>query len=372
VSRTLPTAQSPDADDAAASEQAAQRARLAQARLALILLVAGVATMHAGAWLGVIDRDGLWLWTVVSVLGLSTATLLIQLRLTSHLADPSLTLPQMLFASTCAAWAYTLAGTAHAVVTLMQALALSFATFGASARPAIYCAAYSIVVFGVAMVRQCLVDPQRFHPVDDLLLFIFLTLIIVGIVINTMRVNAMRSKIRSQKTELKSALERIRQLAGRDELTGLANRRSLHEALEVEVARSARTSSPWCVALIDLDHFKQVNDTGGHAMGDAVLRWFAQQIRAVARASDVAGRWGGEEFLLILPDTRLPAGLNCLERLKEAVTHAAPGSVPGNLRLTFSAGVAEHAVAEPGASTVERADALCYAAKRNGRNRIEG
>lgn len=359
-------------DDAAASKNGMQRARLAQARLALILLVAGVATMHGGAWLGVVDHDGLWLWTIVSVLGLSAATLLIQLGVTRHLADPSLTLPQMLFASTCAAWAYTLAGTSHAVVTLMQALALSFATFGASARPAIYCAAYSIVIFGVAMVRQCLRDPQRYHPVDDLLLFIFLTLIIVGIVINTTRISAMRSKIRSQKEALRSALERIRELAERDELTGLSNRRSLQDAIDVEVARSGRTSSRWCVALVDLDHFKQVNDTGGHALGDAVLRWFAGRLKAVARASDVAGRWGGEEFLLILPDTGLPAGLNCLARLKDAVTRPAPGTVPGNLHVTFSAGVAEHRDGESGASVVERADALCYAAKRNGRNRIEG
>ena len=356
----------------APSEQSAQRARLAQARLALILLVAGVATMHGGAWLGVVDRDGLWVWTIVSVLGLSTATLLIQLGLTRHLADPSLTLPQMLFASTCAAWAYTLAGTAHAIVTLMQALALSFATFGASSRPAILCAAYSIVVFGAAMVRQCLRDPQRYRPVDDLLLFIFLVLIIVGIVINTMRVNTMRRKIRSQKAELQSALDRIRQLAERDELTGLANRRFLQDALEVEMARSARTPSRWCVALIDLDHFKQVNDAGGHALGDAVLRWFAGRLKATARASDVAGRWGGEEFLLVLPDTGLPAGLNCLARLKDAVTRAAPGTVPGNLCVTFSAGVAEHRPGDSVDVTVERADALCYAAKGGGRNRIEG
>jgi diguanylate cyclase len=358
--------------DAQASEQGAQRARVAQARLALILLVAGVATMHGGAWLGVVDRDGLWTWTIVSVLGLSIATLLIQRGFTKHLADPSLTLPQMLFASTCAAWAYTLAGTAHAIVTLMQALALSFATFGASSRPAIWCAVYSIVIFGAAMVRQCLLDPRRFHPVDDLLLFVFLVLIIVGIVINTMRVNAMRAKIRSQKEELKSALERIRELAARDELTGLSNRRALQDAIEVEVARSARTSSRWCIALIDLDHFKQVNDTGGHALGDAILRWFADRLKSVARSSDVAGRWGGEEFLLILPDTALPDGLNCLARLKDAVTDPAPGSVPGNLKVTFSAGVAEHRPAESADITVERADALCYAAKRGGRNRIEG
>ena len=361
----------PTIDDATASEQSAQRARLAQARLALILLVAGVATMHGGAWLGVVDHDGLWLWTIVSVLGLSAATLLIQLGFTRNLSDPSLTLPQMLFASTCAAWAYTLAGTAHAIVTLMQALALSFATFGASSRPAIWCAAYSIVIFGAAMVRQCLRDPQRYHPVDDLLLFVFLVLIVVGIVINTMRVNAMRSKIRSQKEELKAALARIRQLAERDELTGLANRRSLRHALDVEIARSGRTSSPWCVALIDLDHFQRVNDTGGHAMGDAIRRWFAGQLGAVARSSDAAGRWGGEEFLLILPDTGLPAGLACLERLKEAVTRPQAGTVPGNLSVTFSAGVAEHRSGESADATVERADALAYAAKANGRNRIE-
>jgi predicted signal transduction protein with EAL and GGDEF domain len=92
----------------------------------------------------------------------------------------------------------------------------------------------------MAMVRQCLVDPLRYHPVDDLLLFFFLLLIVVGIVINTLRVNRMRARIRAQKQELQQAVARIEQLATVDELTGLANRRSLKQALAAEGARSQR------------------------------------------------------------------------------------------------------------------------------------
>jgi len=352
------------------SERAALRARLGQARLALSLLVAGVATMHAGAWLGVVDRQGLWLWTAVSVSGLSIATISIQLGATRHLDDPSLTLPQMLFATTCTAWAYTLAGSAHAIVTLMQALALSFGIFGASARPAIYCAAYSVVIFAAAMIRQCLVDPARYHAVDDFLLFVFLVLIVVGIVINTMRVNRLRSKIVSQRGELQLAFERIQELAQRDELTGLSNRRRVMQLLEEEAARARRSGAPWCVAMIDLDFFKRINDTHGHAAGDAVLRWFAGVARSVLRSTDTLGRWGGEEFVLLMPDTGLDAGMACLERLRQALASEAPAT--GGLRVTFSAGIAQHLPGQEWTQAVDAADERAYLAKSNGRDRIEG
>lgn len=360
-----------DAGDSPTASSHAQRARVAQALLALSLLLAGVAAMHAGAWLGTVDRDGLWAWTIVSVVGFSIPLVLIQTRVTENLHDPSLTLPQMLLASTVAAWAYTLAGTSHAVVTLMQALALSFGIFGIDSRPAIYCAGYSILIFAVTMVRQCLVDPVRYHFADDLLLFIFLVLIVVGIVINTLRVNRMRERIRTQKQDLQQALARIEQLATLDELTGLPNRRFLQQALDAEGVRSQRSPVPWCVALIDLDNFKRINDTHGHATGDAVLKWFATQAKTFVRASDVVGRWGGEEFVVLMPTTSLDDGVKCLQRLKSMLEAQPSSPPPEGLRITFSAGVAQHARDDAVAQTLERADQLCYAAKRNGRNRIE-
>ncbi len=360
-----------DAGDTPASASHSQRARVAQALLALFLLLAGVAAMHTGAWLGTVDRDGLWAWTIVSVIGFSIPLVLIQTRVTEHLHDPSLTLPQMLLASTVAAWAYTLAGTSHAVVTLMQALALSFGIFGIDSRPAIYCAAYSISIFAVTMVRQCLVDPVRYHAADDLLLFIFLLLIVLGIVINTMRVNRMRARIRRQKRELQEAVERIEQLATLDELTGLPNRRFLQQALAAEGLRSQRSPVPWCVALIDLDHFKRINDTHGHATGDEVLKWFATQAKTFVRASDVVGRWGGEEFVVLMPATSLDEGVSALQRLRSMLEASPSSPPPEGLGITFSAGVAQHARDDTVAHTLERADQLCYAAKRGGRNRIE-
>lgn len=360
-----------DAGDTPSASSHSQRARVAQALLALFLLLAGVAAMHAGAWLGTVDRDGLWAWTIVSVLGFSIPLVLIQSRVTEKLHDPSLTLPQMLLASTVAAWAYTLAGTSHAVVTLMQALALSFGIFGIDSRPAIYCAAYAILIFAITMIRQCLVDPLRYQAANDLLLFIFLVLIVVGIVINTMRVNRMRERIRSQKQDLQQALARIEQLATLDELTGLPNRRFLQQALEAEALRSKRSPAPWCVALIDLDNFKRINDTRGHATGDEVLKWFAAQAKTFMRASDLVGRWGGEEFVVLMPGTSIEDGVHALQRLKSMMEARPSSPAPEGLTITFSAGVSQHAIHDTVAHTLELADQLCYAAKRNGRNRIE-
>jgi diguanylate cyclase (GGDEF)-like protein len=125
-----------------------------------------------------------------------------------------------------------------------------------------------------------------------------------------------------------------------------------------------------CIALIDIDHFKRVNDSHGHAVGDAVLRAFADAARTALRARDVLARWGGEEFLLMLPDTEPAEAMQVLRRVAEqvaAVRVSAPGA---ELRVTFSGGVAARVGDEPFTDTITRADRAMYEAKSQGRDRI--
>jgi diguanylate cyclase (GGDEF)-like protein len=155
-----------------------------------------------------------------------------------------------------------------------------------------------------------------------------------------------------------------------DGLTGLANRRAASDALHAEAARSERLETPLSVVLADLDEFKEVNDVHGHAVGDEVLRVVAKVLRETLRESDVAGRWGGEEFLLLLPGADEEGAAQLAERVRVALGERSIPSVPG-LRVTASFGVAEYAGETNPEQLLEAADGALYRAKRAGKDRVE-
>jgi diguanylate cyclase (GGDEF)-like protein len=174
--------------------------------------------------------------------------------------------------------------------------------------------------------------------------------------------------------ELLAAQEELERLAHTDELTGVPNRRHFLSVLENELLRARRYRHPLCLAMLDLDHFKNINDRYGHAGGDKVLRHFTTFLRQRLRAVDVLGRLGGEEFALLLPETGADEALFVLRRIMEQLAQAADsdGGVPG-LRYTFSGGLATLTDQDPADSEwmLGQADAAMYRAKAAGRNRIE-
>ena len=165
-------------------------------------------------------------------------------------------------------------------------------------------------------------------------------------------------------------LREVRALAFRDPLTGLANRRRvgdvLETVLETALAETNRTDRPCAVLLLDLDHFKAVNDAYGHGTGDTVLREVARRLAAGLRPGDLLGRWGGEEFIVVLPVADAPAARALAERLRTDLEDA---PVIGTLRLTLSAGTASSKPGDTPAALVARADGALYRAKHSGRNR---
>ena len=180
-------------------------------------------------------------------------------------------------------------------------------------------------------------------------------------------------KIKSLQDSLKKNNELLLNLSNTDPLTQLFNRRYLTEALEKELMRSARTNSPLALVMLDIDHFKQVNDSYGHQKGDRVLITLADLLRRHLRQYDVAARFGGEEFALILPDTQLPQALEVAERLRAATEDL---SFPGNLQdlsLSISLGAAVFPCGNIKTvdDLIREADYALYSAKRAGRNRVE-
>ncbi|HKQ53007.1 MAG TPA: diguanylate cyclase [Pyrinomonadaceae bacterium] len=169
--------------------------------------------------------------------------------------------------------------------------------------------------------------------------------------------------------DFKHYLDTCEEEAITDHLTGLANRRRFERQLEREVSRTQRYGRPFCLLILDIDNFKQVNDTHGHEAGDEVIRRLALTLQAGTRGIDLAARIGGEEFAVILPETDFEGGLDVAERLRVAVREM---NVPLVGQVTASFGVAEFpACATAGRELVLVADAALYQAKRGGRDRVQ-
>ena len=160
----------------------------------------------------------------------------------------------------------------------------------------------------------------------------------------------------------------VQRLAITDGLTGTYNRRHFFELAERELERARRYGQTVFAIMLDIDHFKQVNDTYGHAVGDQVLRVVAERCRESIRDIDILGRYGGEEFAIILPATDLPGAHSVAERLRRSIADVPIPTERDDVTITISLGVASNA--QDVAALVNRADAAMYAAKQAGRNRV--
>lgn len=172
--------------------------------------------------------------------------------------------------------------------------------------------------------------------------------------------------------KLHQELDRVSSQARHDPLTGALNRKGLDEALNREVSHMRRKEQPLCVALLDIDNFKKLNDTLGHATGDEALTHLAAVARECIRPQDTLARFGGEEFVILLPDTPLDKGIDAMTRLQRELTKKFFLAGTEKVLITFSAGVAQLAADEKPSDTIKRADQAMYLAKRAGKNRVLG
>jgi diguanylate cyclase (GGDEF)-like protein len=182
--------------------------------------------------------------------------------------------------------------------------------------------------------------------------------------------SSMRESLYKSGLKLREAYKRIEELAELDELTGSFNRRCIMRMLDDEITRTRRGKGPCSIALIDLDWFKRINDAYGHPTGDEVLRTFAITVFANIRNIDRFGRYGGEEFLLVLPDTPDDGAARILDRLRAIVADLDCSAFSPGMRVTISAGVATLRPDERPDAFLARADSALYTAKARGRNRI--
>jgi diguanylate cyclase (GGDEF)-like protein len=238
-------------------------------------------------------------------------------------------------------------------------------------------AVWSIGVFATGIV--CYLVGERFGvpsggAVEVFLVWLYFSLILGRCLLVSVAASETRERLAESRRKLTDTLDQVQRLASRDELTRALNRRALVAALERERSRAERSGTPFCIAMIDLDHFKVVNDSYGHAAGDAVLRAVADTVHDTMRMTDVFGRYGGEEFLLILVGTPPQTALEAVERVRLAVAARDWRSIVPDARVTMSAGIAGFRKGESVEQLLHRADQALYQAKKTGRNRtiVEG
>jgi diguanylate cyclase (GGDEF)-like protein len=347
-----------------------QRVRLAQAGLAMLLMAAGVAAMHYFVAVGVAALVPVMAWSAFTLVGMLVFFLLIRSGVSRRWSEPSLTVPQILFALACSAGAYTLLGAGRGAVFPVVMVVLMFGMFVVSPRQMRWLSVYAVLLLGTAMAFMTMTQPRQYPLIIEVGHFLLVATMLPAVSLLAGRLSRMRMRSRQQRVELAQALARLRENVSRDELTGLINKRHMLTLMSQEHQRCVRSGQSFCLALLDVDRFKPINETHGYAVGDAVLSALAQEAQRQVRVSDVLARWGGEEFMLMMSDTRAPLARGGLERLLQRLAALRILHGGAAVHVTLSAGMAEHIAGESLERTLERATAALSDAKALGSGRV--
>lgn len=290
-------------------------------------------------------------------------------------SDPSLTEPQVLLALGWHTWLMSMVDSARGALVVIYVLIMLFGVFQLKPRVFTRCAAFAFFAFAGLNLFEAY-RMQLAEPALALLQVCVLFVLMVWLSLFASYVQALRQRMRQRRfalqahqDTLRGMMRQLEDLVATDELTGLFNRRHFLRL----ASRELDSLAPSCqhgLALIDLDHFKQINDVHGHAAGDRVLQTFAAVARACLRDGDVLARYGGEEFVLLLPNCDADRLTACCERLREAFACAEPVGVQVE-RLSLSAGMTLLVAGEDLDDALQRADQALYRAKRGGRNRCD-
>jgi len=285
--------------------------------------------------------------------------------------DPALSLGQLVVGMLYFYWMYALAGLASGAVIIITASHIAYSMFGMNVAQVRRLVLISLFALGVTILLCSWLAPERFPWRVQIVTYLYACIVVPLIARLATQVSSLHERLRAQRSELKVALAKVQELAIWDDLTQVHNRRHLMEQMQAEFRKLARKPAPLCVALLDIDLFKSVNDRYGHAAGDEVLRRFAASAKAIVRNTDLLGRWGGEEFMVMFPDTPTPQAEVALQRLRGHLSRLGLDDIAAGLKITFSAGLVEVATEETLEAAIERADQAMYRAKTGGRNRTE-
>lgn len=312
-----------------------------------------------------------WAYLVAAVAINLTFLALFKTGLNLRFRDPSLTALQMVVSILPAlAVMYLLeSGQARAAVMVLAIVPVLYGMLALNTRQLLLVGVLFIGCYGLLIGALAFWRPHSLQLTLELLQGIVLVVVILQIGVIGGYISGLRQKLRERNVELQQALVQINDMANRDMLTGLFNRRHLFEVLSREVNRERRAKTNFSVCIMDVDYFKQVNDDYGHNSGDLVLKRIAEAVPKTLRNIDCFGRYGGEEFLLVLPQTSLKGAVIKAERVRELVANLEFPEIGKDFQVTTSIGIAQYQLEESAEDTIARADKALYVAKANGRNR---
>jgi diguanylate cyclase len=287
--------------------------------------------------------------------------------LNTRFRDPSLMLAQIVAAlATMLAVAYVERATQIALVPFVL-IAFSFGIFRLSTAVLVLLAVGCLGAYFGIIVAHGNDDGFMFEFHTDLMQWCVLALSLPGMILVGKQIQNLRQLLRTTRYQL----EHYEEKSVRDELTGLYNRRQIQTELERAKQQANTNGAPFSICLIDIDHFKEINDHNGHLAGDAILREFAHVARNSIRDTDMLGRYGGDEFLQILPDTEVKGAVMHAERLRVYAHFIDFQNVLEQKNISLSIGVAQYRSGDHITDLIARADAALYKAKQLGRNRVE-
>lgn len=284
--------------------------------------------------------------------------------------DPSLTMEQIVLSSMMMVYIMYQAERMRDVLLMVYLMPFLFGVFRLERVRLLLLVLLVLLAYAGMVLLSAYAKPGEVEAAREVTRFVVLGTVLPWFAAMGAYIQSLRARLKQSNRELQQALEKVQDVSIHDELTGMYNRRYLMEALRLEKARFDRSGSQFSVCLLDVDHFKQINDECGHAIGDVVLREFARLTQTGMRGGDMCGRFGGEEFLLLLPQTTSERAMVIAERLRLAIEHRDFPGIGTPRRITATTGIAAYRPGEDTAQTIERADAALYRGKAQGRNRI--
>ena len=302
---------------------------------AVMYAICCAAAAHA-ATVGMMLPFGPQILTIVTFPAHLIFYVLVRSGVTRHWRDPGLMVLQNLYALLAISFAYiTLDPSERGMVLVLIALVIVFGMYTHAPRLSVMNGVLAMVLLGAAMGVLSSVDPTYYPPQLELLRFGVMLGSLPVLIFTAYLISSWRQRLSTQRRELQQALDQVQQLATRDALTGLYNRRHMQEKLAYAAQRFQRYGERFTVALIDLDHFKRINDEHGHVVGDQALMAFASAASMVLRDTDTLARWGGEEFLFLMPNTSPQKATIALDRVRDALASVTVSQAAPQLRLRF-------------------------------------
>ncbi|CAH0350817.1 GGDEF domain-containing protein [Aquabacterium sp. CECT 9606] len=329
---------------------------------AMALMACAVLLQRVQVWQG-------WVLAGYMLCGLSCFYAVLRTGLVAHRPEPTLAFPQVLFSLTTVCLSYAMIESSRGMALEWMCLILVFDMRRLTGRQAQLATFGGLGLLVAMLLFTWWLNPAATNLQVALASIATASLTMPTVLIVTKVGRRLHQRRLDQRAALATALEQLHALSIRDGLTQLFNRRHMLNLLDDEVRRQQRSRRAFCVAILDIDFFKRVNDQHGHAVGDAVLRDFATLARGAFSGSDAVARWGGEEFLVLMPEADQWHAMQRLERLRQAVRQHDWSVHAPNLAITFSAGVREHTPDDALTQSLEHADRALYKAKAQGRDR---